>query len=198
MAAQERISEIERKVASVGGVLAGAALLLRVIIGPDPQVAALTTVVIVVGLTFLAAGLRTRLARAGQGMFGNVIMIAWAIQGTLAFVRFALQAAPALSEAAAPMADAFAVASAAMLSLLWICISMMAAMAALGGSRSGQLPRWYVGSSAVAAVLFAVGVFGLLNDGGYLSWSGEVQTHLLYLAAAWYLAGGIAMWRPAD
>lgn len=198
MAAQEGITTTERRVAAIGGVLAGLALSLRVIIGPDPQVAAVYTAIVVAGGVFFAAGLRTRLARAGQGMFGNVAMIAWAITSAVAFVRFALQVGPALSDAVAPFADAIAVITAAMLSLVWVGTGLMGAVAAVGGARSGQLPAWFTALSAFVAAASTVGVLGLLGDGGYVAWNGGIQTHLLYLVSAWFILGGAAMWRAAD
>lgn len=194
MAAQEGITAFERRLAAIGGLVAGIALASRVIIQPDPQVAALYTAAVVAGGAYFAAGLRTRIARAGQGMLGNVAMIAWAITGAVAFVRFAMQVGPALDPAVAPLADAIAVISAAMLSLVWVGIALMATSAALGGARSGRLPGWFVAASTVTAVASAIGVFTLLGDSGYLSWRGEAQTHLLYLVSAWFVLGAAAMW----
>lgn len=193
-----RITGTERRVASIGGVLAGLALALRVIILPDPQISAVYTAVVVAGGVFFAAGLRTRLARAGQGMFGNVAMISWAITGAVAFVRFSLQVAPSLSDAVAPFADALVVLSGAMLPLVWVGTGLMAGVAAVGGARSGQLPGWFVAVSAIVAAASILGVLTLLVESGYLAWNGMVQTHLLYAIAAWFVLGSAAMWRPAD
>lgn len=193
-----RITEVERRIAAVSGILAGLALALRVVIGPDPRTSAIYTAVVVAGGVFFSAGLRTRLARAGQGMFGNVAMISWAITGSVAFVRFSLQVAPSLSDATAPFAAALDVISGAMLPLVWVGTGLVAGVAAIGGARSGQLPGWFVAVSAVVSAASILGVFTLLVDSGYLAWNGEVQTHLLYAIAAWFVLGSLAMWRPAD
>lgn len=194
MAAQEGITAQERRFAAIGGILTGLALALRVIVAPEPRIAALYTAVVVAGGLFFAAGVRTRLARAGAGMFGNIALISWPVVASLALVRFAMQVAPALSAAAAPVADAFAVVSGAMLALVWVGISVMALATAVGGARSGTLAAWFVGLSAIVAVAAAVGVATLLGDGGYFAWNGTYPTYLLYLVAGWFVLGGVAMW----
>lgn len=194
MTAQEGITQQERRIAAIGGVLTGFALALRVIVVPSPRVAAIYTAVVVAGGLFFAAGLRTRLARAGAGMFGNIALIAWPVVASLALVRFALQVAPVLSDAVAPLADALAVISGAMLALVWVGIAVMAMATAVGGARSRTLATWFVGLSGIVAVAAAIGVATLLGDGGYFAWNGTYPTHLLYLVAGWFVLGGAAMW----
>ena len=198
MAAQEGITAQERRIAAIGGILTGLALALRVILAPEPRVAAIDTAIVVAGGLFFAAGVRTRLARAGAGMFGNVALISWPVVAALALVRFAMQVAPALSDAAAPVADAFAVVSGAMLALVWVGIAVMALATAVGGMRSGTLARWFVGLSTIVAVASAIGVGTLLGDGGYFAWNGDYPIYLLYLVSAWFVLGGVAMWNEPD
>lgn len=198
MAAQEGITAQERRIAAIGGILTGLALALRVIVGPTPRAAAIYTAVVVAGGLFFAAGVRTRLARAGAGMFGNIALISWPVIASLALVRFALQVAPVLSDAAAPLADAFAVVSGAMLALVWVGIAVMAVATAVGGARSRTLATWFVSLSAIVAVAAAIGVGTLLGDGGYFAWNGTYPTYLLYLVATWFVLGGAAMWNEPE
>lgn len=173
--------------AAAGGILAGAALVVRTAT-PDVSavVAALLTVVVVVGGLVFAAGLRERLG----GFWGALAVGGWIMAGTIGLVRFGLGliAADPIGAAVAPI---FASLSLVLLAMVWACTLPLAAAVALGGA--GTLDRRFVLLSWITAAASLVGVATLASGTGFLSYAGDYRIVMLYLLGVWLVVGGASL-----
>jgi hypothetical protein len=178
--------------AASGGILAGLALLARTAV-PDVSavVAALLTVVVVVGGLVFVAGLRERLG----GFWGTVAAGGWIMTGVLALVRFALNlvAADPLGALIAPLLSGL---SLVLLAMVWACTLPTTAAVAFGAR--GDLARPFVLLSGVAAVASIVGVATLASGEGFLSYAGGYRTLMFVLIGGWLIVGGASLRRRAS
>lgn len=172
---------------SFGGILAGLVLALRNLMGADlsGEFQTLFTIVTVIGGLLLVVGLRERIG----GYFGVVALSGWVIVGAIALIRFSI-AVMASNPAAALVAPLFAALSSIMLIMVWAGLLVTSGAIALGGRQ--VLPTWFAGLSWLTALGCLVGIYTLGSATGYLSYAGGFQKHMLYLAAVWLFAGGVA------
>ena len=181
------------QVASLGGVLAGIALIARNALGTSlsAEGQTLVTILIVLGGLALHAGARERLG----SFWGTIAVGGWVMTGTLALVRFSLGIVAA-APAAALVAPLLGALSLVLLVMVWVCTLACTAAFAAGGRAS--FPSWFVALSWIAAAASLLGVATLGSATGFLSYTGDFRTWMLYLIGVWLIAGGMAMRGATD
>lgn len=181
------------QLASLGGALAGLALIARNALGTSlsAQAQTLVTILIVLGGLALVAGARERLG----SFWGTVAAGGWIMTATIALVRFSLGVVAA-APAAAPVAPVFEALNLVLLVMVWVCALAYTAAFAMGGRST--FPSWFIALSWVTAAASLVGIWTLNSATGFLSYTGDFRTWMLYLIGVWLLAGGLAMRGATD
>lgn len=176
------------QVASLGGLLAGIALIARNALATSLSAEAqtLVTILIVLGGLALHAGARDRLG----SFWGTVAVGGWVMTGTIALVRFSLGIVAA-APAATPIAPLFGALSLVLLVMVWVCTLACTTAFAAGGRAS--FPAWFIALSWVAAAASLIGIGTIGSARGFLSYTGEFRTWMLYLLGVWLIAGGVAL-----
>lgn len=146
----------------------------------------LTGVVVVVGTWFHTAVREILAGDASTKMLGNIVLIAWAIQGSLAAARHAIMALPAINKGIDPLVDYTLLGIGAfMLGMVWFTFLVQTVAVALAAPRAKVLPAWIGWLSWVAALVALLGTLVIVERTGFFSPPGGFRWVVLGTYIVW-------------